>query len=88
MRKVRRKKRDGRQINVLGKMSRSPERERALALATLILDRCDGDPDDDLSVLSRQLIRAQQEVDALRKMTSHESEGAVMEPITAGQLMC
>lgn len=34
------------------------ERERAVQLANRILDRPSGDPDDDLAVLSRQLLRA------------------------------
>jgi hypothetical protein len=34
------------------------ERERALALARKILDRPNGDPDDDLATLSRQLLQS------------------------------
>ena len=36
----------------------SGERQRAIELANKILDRPSGDPDDDLAVLSRQLLRA------------------------------
>ena len=34
------------------------ERAQAIALANRILDRPSGDPDDDLGVLARQLLRA------------------------------
>lgn len=34
------------------------ERERAILLANTVLDRANGDPDDDLAVLARQLLRA------------------------------
>lgn len=42
------------------------EYERAAALANAILDRINADPDDDLAVLSRQLLRAQE---ALKNLT-------------------
>lgn len=46
---------------------RSAERQRALELAERILDRPNADPDDDLAVLARQLIRAQEEINSLRQ---------------------
>lgn len=33
------------------------ERQRALALARKVLDRANADPDDDLAILARQLLR-------------------------------
>jgi hypothetical protein len=38
------------------------ERELAIKLANLILDRPSGDPDDDLAILSRQLLRRNAQV--------------------------
>jgi hypothetical protein len=34
------------------------EKQRAIRIANKVLDRPSGDPDDDLAVLSRQLLRA------------------------------
>jgi hypothetical protein len=55
------------------------ERSRALALANAILDRPDMDPDDDLVVLARQLIRAQEEIELARGLMRAQEE------IDAGQ---
>ena len=41
------------------------EHEHAIILANKVLDRVNGDPDDDLAVLSRQLLRAREQLDAL-----------------------
>ncbi len=41
----------------------SKEREYALKLADKILERPNADPDDDLAVLSRQLMRAQEDIE-------------------------
>lgn len=38
-------------------MAASAERDRALELAHNVLDRVNADPDDDLAVLARQLLR-------------------------------
>lgn len=46
------------------------EHDRAIRLANRILDRPYADPDDDLAVLSRQLIRYTEEVSQLRKRKS------------------
>jgi hypothetical protein len=46
-------------------MQRQSERDRALVLAGSILDRPNGDPDDDIAVLARQLTRAQEEIEHL-----------------------
>lgn len=35
----------------------TPELARAIVLANKVLDRVNGDPDDDLAILSRQLLR-------------------------------
>ena len=43
----------------------SDERREALVLADAILDRPNADPDDDLAVLARHLLRAQESIDAL-----------------------
>lgn len=43
------------------------ERDDALVLANKILERPHGDPDDDLAVLARQLLRAREQVAQLRK---------------------
>lgn len=40
----------------------SIERTKAIVLANKVLDRDAADPDDDLAVLSRQLLRAQEEI--------------------------
>lgn len=37
----------------------------AIRLANIILDRPSGDPDDDLAVLSRQLLRTREKLEAL-----------------------
>lgn len=47
------------------------ERGRALILAAAILDRPHADPDDDLAVLARQLTRAQEEIDGLKRKVKH-----------------
>jgi hypothetical protein len=39
------------------------ERTRAIGLANALLDRTSADPDDDLAVLSRQLLRATERAD-------------------------
>lgn len=48
-------------------MSKSDELTEALALANRILDRPSGDPDDDLAMLSRQLIRQTEANATLRR---------------------
>lgn len=45
----------------------SAERERAIKLANIVLDRRSGDPDDDFAVLSRQLLRAIEEIERLKR---------------------
>ena len=42
------------------------ERESSRILAERILNRPSGDPDDDLAVLARQLLRADEEIERLR----------------------
>jgi hypothetical protein len=42
-----------------------PEHEHAIVLANLILERPNGDPDDDLATLSRQLLRTREKLEAL-----------------------
>jgi hypothetical protein len=44
------------------------ERGRALILAAAVLDRPNADPDDDMAVLARQLIRAQEEIESLCRL--------------------
>ena len=39
--------------------------EHAIRLANKVLDRVSGDPDDDLAVLSRQLLRTREKLEAL-----------------------
>lgn len=46
------------------------EIEEALVLANRILDRPNADPDDDLAVLSRQLIRVTESRDFYKKYTT------------------
>ena len=41
------------------------EAEEAIRLANKILDRINDDPDDDLAVLSRQLLRTREKLEAL-----------------------
>lgn len=48
-------------------MPTATEREQALAIATAILDRTFGDPDGDIMVLARQMLRAQEEIDRLKR---------------------
>jgi hypothetical protein len=43
------------------------EREDAITLANKILDRVNADPDDDLAVLSRQLLRTSEGFDRLHE---------------------
>lgn len=43
----------------------SDEREDAIKLANVILDRPYGDPDDDLAMLSRQFLRAHEDTQLL-----------------------
>jgi hypothetical protein len=45
------------------------ERESSRILANKILDRPSGDPDDDLAVLARQLLRADEEIERLRSVS-------------------
>ena len=45
------------------------EKEQAIILANKVLDRPYGDPDDDLAVLARQLLRA------LERLGEHQPEG-------------
>jgi hypothetical protein len=57
-----------------------PEREQAKQIASKVLDRVNGDPDDDLAVLSRQFNRSEerlqraiiylQNADAMRRVGS------------------
>lgn len=47
------------------------ERGRALILASAILDNQKFDPDEDISVLARQLNRAQEEIDKLQRDLKH-----------------
>lgn len=42
------------------------EREQALLLANAILDRNFDDPDDDLAILARQLLRRTEELEAYK----------------------
>lgn len=58
------------------------ERAFAVALANRVLDRPYGDPDDDLAVLSRQLLRRHEEIDALR--TDNERLTNALQVIEAG----
>ena len=51
------------------------ERERAIHLANMILDQPGRDPDDDASVLSRQLLRTREHLDAATKELSDLKEG-------------
>jgi hypothetical protein len=44
-----------------------PEADYALLLANKILDRINADPDDDLAILARQLLRARERLDKLEK---------------------
>ena len=49
------------------------EKEEARILANKILDRIDGDPDDDLAMLSRQLLRADESIASFAKpITQYE----------------
>ena len=57
----------------------SAERQRALKLAAIVLDRPHGDPDDDLAVLARQLNRAQAQVERLH--SANESLRALLRDI-------
>ena len=43
------------------------ERGQALILAAAVLDRPNADPDDDIAILARQLGRAQEEAEKMRK---------------------
>jgi hypothetical protein len=43
------------------------ERGRALIIAAAVLDRHDLDPDDDIVVLARQLTRAQEALEQLKR---------------------
>lgn len=44
------------------------ERDRALKLAAAVLERAYNDPDDDITVLARQLERQQEEIDHLTQL--------------------
>lgn len=44
-----------------------PEHGRALILAATVLDRVNADPDDDLAVLARQLVRTSEANDLMRR---------------------
>lgn len=46
------------------------ELDDAIKLANRILDRPNGDPDDDLAVLARQLLRSRERVSALSQWCS------------------
>lgn len=45
-------------IAIKAQTDMDPERERAFTLAEKVLDRPNADPDDDLAVLARQLLRS------------------------------
>ena len=47
------------------------ERELALAIANAILDRTYEDPDSDIAVLARQMLRAQEEIDRMKRKEKH-----------------
>ena len=51
------------------------ERENAIKVAHAVLDQPWRDPDDDISVLARQLLRANEAVDALNAKLSDLYEG-------------
>jgi hypothetical protein len=59
------------------------ENESAVKLANLILDRPNGDPDDDLAVLSRQLLRALERAESLESQLreAHEALKRIAYPI-------
>lgn len=57
----------------------TPERERAIQLANRILDRINADSDDDLALLSRQLLRANSAQD---RMVSKDELRSTIELLT------
>lgn len=50
------------------------ERGRALIIAAAVLDRPNADPDDDIAVLARQLMRAQEELEAMKRASDALSD--------------
>jgi len=50
-----------------GTLAENTERSLARGIANRVLDRPNADPDDDLAVLARQLLRAHERLDAERK---------------------
>ena len=55
-----------------------PEREYSIILANKLLDEPNCDPDDDLRILSRQLIRANEKILSTRQSTLHEVREMVL----------
>lgn len=55
------------------------EKEEARVLANRILDRINGDPDDDLAILSRQLLRADEELEELKAAASSKDYSGRLE---------
>lgn len=58
--------------------SRLKEADFAVILANKILDRRSADPDDDLAVLARQVLRAYERISKLRAALTRIEEGAHM----------
>lgn len=54
-----------------------PEREYAVGLANKVLSRRSGDPDDDLAVLARQLLRALERIDTLNAVLRMDTPNAI-----------
>ena len=47
------------------------EKEQAVLLANTVLDRITADPDDDLAILARQLLRSRE---ALERIRDHDTD--------------
>lgn len=50
----------------------SDELDRAVKIATVVLDRVNADPDDDLAVLSRQLLRAHEHITHMQRVSTQQ----------------